>query len=137
MSNETKQEHTERELWKVVLTPNGYSVFNSIGKEIASQVSKVEAERIVACVNAMKGIEDPEDWVDAQKQINRWNHEKIEELQKYKTACESINPDNPIAVAENIWNAVECVKVMAEGTIDEIRKYREQAHKTLTKIQSK
>lgn len=59
MSNEQKK-YTPEE-WKVIHT-NGYHVVNTVGKFIASQVSKIEAERIVSCVNAMEGIEDPEMW---------------------------------------------------------------------------
>ena len=34
---------------------------------VAKDVSKADASRIIACVNALAGIEDPEKWVDRAK----------------------------------------------------------------------
>lgn len=144
MSNETKQKLTyPRFNWAINI--NGTKENGIIDLEtmtIMCLCTKEKADYILDRLNAMEGIEDPEGFVLLAKIMAEFTEmfktkEDVIKLLKYKTACESINKDNPMVVAENLWNAVEYLKVMAYGTIDDIRKYREEAHKTLTKIQSK
>lgn len=61
---------------------------------------EANAKRIISCVNALEGIEDPEGWIRDIKKI-------YEDTLQFKEACESINPDNPMAVAENLKNLIK------------------------------
>lgn len=61
-----------------------------------------------------------------------------QENNPYKTACESINPDNPMAVAENLKEMVfilsKCAPALREAGYKTASK---QIEELLTKIQSK
>jgi hypothetical protein len=56
----SKQKHTP-EPWKVTPHPYGTGICRNNGRVLGSAYSRADAERIVACVNAMEGIDDPAD----------------------------------------------------------------------------
>jgi hypothetical protein len=63
------------EPWKVVIGDRGFNIVSDLGEFICfdmmdeSQNGSVDAERIVKCVNAMAGIEDPADFMELVKRL--------------------------------------------------------------------
>lgn len=149
MSNETKQEHTA-EPWHFEKDNFSNFIMDSELNIICQLFNKYEtdfpnfkpnAKRIVACVNALEGIKDPEAFV--KDAINSFKEPAIElELLKYKTACEAINPDNPMAVAENLEDLFVVAKRLMgylkyTNLLPESEVEYNDLKTVLTKIQSK
>lgn len=154
MSNETKQKHTPGEWYAVdyagfmnLQTKPDYVGAGNLFDAEAYDNYKENAERGVVCVNAMEGIEDPEEFMSTVKEafkeeklsgaevLNQFqNHFRY--MDKFKTACESINPDNPMVVAEHIETLVDYVNLCLKSPhLHEIDKIL--GRELLNKIKSK
>lgn len=92
---------------------------------------EANAKRIITCVNALEGIEDPEFYIKNAEKLMRIAVECV----PYKTACESINKDNPMAVAENLARIYELLKYLSITPLP--KTISESINELLTKIQSK
>lgn len=79
------------------------------GHERLFNVPIKDYSRANMCVTAMEGIEDPEFYIAEQKKALKASLKLNSELLQYKTACEAINKENPMAVAENISEIFEFI----------------------------
>lgn len=113
-------------------------------------------KRACECVNPFKAIKDPEHYLrqlksdekDLIKRINEINKLdaqisklklNVEELEKYRSACEGINPDNPMAVAQNLKKFYKAVDDLINSghTKETYEESWEEVSELLTKLQSK
>lgn len=102
-------------------TPRPWSVESHLyhydGEKTTYLLSKLDFLEACKCVNAMEGIEDPEEWVLVSKAIRKTmelNALQTDNTNPYKTACEGINPDNPMAVAEKLAEIFNLIKKKAQ-----------------------
>lgn len=82
------------------------------------------------------------DFIAKEKVIDiadKWSKKMLEENNPYKTACEGINPDNPMAVIEFLPNLLEDVNslIQSDNFCKDYPATSRSLLKLLTKLQSK
>lgn len=121
-----RQKHTP-EPWEVInsrnITASDYKFVATTGRALNHETptDKANAARIVACVNAMAGIEDPETWMKTTKEVMEGNlklqanwSNVIEQLRQDREELLSALRTAHVALDENGYNNPTVNRVIAK-----------------------